>query len=173
MRGPEPESRGTTAQRSGSSSTVLGPAETGPDDGLWRSLVSALRSGRVSGVIHIGPARPYAARPGMTRTGFGDLRQPLALSSGLVTGRRYLLDGLQGEDSFLVSQPLFFQPTTSREEGRSQPEKGCANDPPGGAHPPRVAPAFGRQLPSLLPDHWLRGHLGCHRPDTSGGMATA
>ena len=70
---------------------------------------------------------------------------------GIVTGRRYLLDGLQGEDRLLVSLLLLFQLATGDQQGRSQPEKGCANDPSDGAHPPRVAPAFGRQ-PRGAPD---------------------
>jgi hypothetical protein len=55
-----------------------------------------------------------------------------------------------------VSLPFLFQLATGDQQGRSQPEKGCANDPSDGAHPPRVAPAFGRQ-PRDAPDSSRRG----------------
>ena len=55
-----------------------------------------------------------------------------------------------------MSLPFLFQLATRDQQGRSQPEKGCANDPSDGAHPPRVVPAFGRQ-PRDAPDSSRRG----------------
>ena len=50
-----------------------------------------------------------------------------------------------------MSLPFLFQLATGDQQGRSQPEKGCANDPSEGAHPSRVPPAF-EQQPRGAPD---------------------
>src|SRR5664279_3392698 len=53
-----------------------------------------------------------------------------------------------------MSLSLLVQLATGNQQGRSQPDKECANDPSNGAHPPRVALAFGRQ-PRGAPDRRL------------------
>ena len=63
-----------------------------------------------------------------------------------------------------MSLPLLVQLATGNQQGRSQPDKGCANDPSNGAHPSRVAPAFGRQ-PRGAPDHRMSAR---HRIRASG-----
>jgi len=63
-----------------------------------------------------------------------------------------------------MSLPLLVQLATGNQQGRSQPDTGCANDPSNGAHPPRVAPAFGRQ-PRGAPDHRMSAR---HRIRASG-----
>src|SRR5664280_256834 len=53
-----------------------------------------------------------------------------------------------------MSLSLLVQLATGNQQGRSQPDKECANDPSNGAHPPRAALAFGRQ-PRGAPDRRL------------------
>jgi hypothetical protein len=55
-----------------------------------------------------------------------------------------------------VSLPLLRQLATGDQQGSSQPEKGCANDPSGRAHLPRVPPPSGRQ-PKDSPHHRIDG----------------
>ena len=59
-----------------------------------------------------------------------------------------------------MSLPFLFQLSTGDQQGRSHPEEGCANDPSGGAHLPRVAPTILEATKGWPRIAGSRGHLG-------------